>query len=522
MEQVELLEHKTSHGEMPSKCVKNNEGEIIVPIGTEGNGDVFCFDIGTIPHILIAGYSGAGKTAFIQSLIAHMANNYTEHELQFLVYDSKGIDYTCLYSIPHLIMPVITENKKAQGAISWLAVEMNRRLKICAESGSKDIHSYNYHNSDNNYLPHIFAIMDDFSSLQSYDSSLLNLLKNGRSAGVHLIIATSIVSSKIISKEILAGIPCRITFSLSSKADSRIALGQNGAEELRAPGELIFRWQNRFVRCQSTYMKFEDIQKALAPLRRKQVKDINTISEIASHIWDGAPKSEKSAECPESDELLYVAVDIVFETGQASVSMLQRRLKLGYARAARLIDNMEKMGIVGPFAGSTPRTILISKQQWEIIKKNSQPQESKSEQAISAKAESRTPSKPNEDEKPDIAMRDFAKFSLGETSLCVKDNQICLSKRIMTAYGAGTTTASFNGKIIASIVYHKPGLFSQGYLQIKMTPNINIINNNEDIFCVTKENLSEVLKIEFKKENAPMMRLFAMQISQDIGIILEE
>lgn len=522
MEQMELLEQQSTYSDNTSARINHNEGKIIVPVGKESNGSVFCLDIGSIPHILIAGYSGTGKTAFIQSLVAHMVNNYTEQEIRFIVYDAKGIDYTCLHAIPHLTMPVITDAKNAQGAMSWLEEEMDRRLKICAKSGCKDIHSYNNCRNDNNdYLPHIFLILDDFSRLQSCDSSMLNLLKNGRSTAIHLIIVTSIVSSKIISKEILAGIPCRIAFSLSSKADSRMVLGQNGAEELYAPGELIFRWQSRCVRCQCTYTQFEDMQRILAPLRRKQAKDINAISEMASHIWEDIPQSGKHSEDPASDELLYAAVDVVFETGQASVSVLQRRLKLGYARAARLIDNMEEMGIIGPFMGSTPRTILISKQQWETSKNNSKPPKSESERAISAKTESHVSSAANEDEKPDISMRDFAKFSLGETALCVKDNQICISKRVMTAFGSGTTTARFNGKIVAAVVFHKPGLFSHGYLQIKMKPNINIINNNEDIFSVTKENLSEVLKIEFRKENAPMMRLFAMQISQDIGIILE-
>ena len=508
-------------------------GEIITPIGTKADGESFLQDISQIPHFLVCGFSGAGKTSFVQTVTTYIATHYPPEEVRFIIYDSKNVDYTVYNAMPHLVLPVITDDRKAAGAISWLSIELKKRLKLLAESSAKDIVSYNKQcaASDNEKIPHLFVILDDFSSIQlgnETTASLMDILKNGRPVGIHFILVTSLTSSKVLQKDILSNVPCRISFCVSTRADSRVAIEQNGAENLSVPGELIFRWQNNLVKCQGVYIPDEDTQKAIKKLQHQNKSNINALGNMAAQIFEN-PGSDQSAQPPttesEYDELLPAAVDVVLETGQASVSMIQRRLKLGYARSARLVDMMEERGIVGPFEGAKPRQILITKSQWQTI--NSGTDKSFDNAAISnnrsAFTSNATPhTGADDDESPDIIMRDFAQFNFSDIGLCINDNQIKISNKIMTKYGPGTTTASFNGKSVAGLTYKKPRMFSRGYIEFIMKPDVKIINNSSHLITITRENLSDILKIEFDNNVSHTMKTFMTQISQDIDVPLNE
>ena len=508
-------------------------GEIITPIGTKADGESFFQDISQIPHFLVCGFSGAGKTSFVQTVTTYIATHYSPEEVRFIIYDSKNVDYSVFNALPHLIMPVITDDRKAAGAISWLSLERKKRLKLLADSSAKDIATYNKQCSvsGNEKLPHLFVILDDFSSVQfdnDTTASLMDVLKNGRPVGIHFILVTSLTSSKVLQKDVLSNVPCRISFCVSTRADSRVAIEQYGAENLCVPGELIFRWQNNLVKCKGVYIPDEDTQKAIKKIQRQNKNSINALGNMAAQIFDN-PSVEQSVKATDTalgeDELFPAAVYVVFEICQTSVSMLQRRLKLGYSRAARLVDMMEERGIVGPFEGAKPRQILITKAQWQII--NSGTGKSFDNTAIasnrSAFTSNTTPhTGADDDEGPDIIMRDFAQFNFSDIGLCINDNQIKISNKIMTKYGPGTTTASFNGKSVAGLTYKKPRMFSRGYIEFIMKPDVKIINNSSHLITITRENLSDILKIEFDNNVSHTMKTFMTQISQDIGVPLNE
>lgn len=508
-------------------------GEIITPIGTKADGETFFQDISQIPHFLVCGFSGTGKTSFIQTVTTYIATHYSPEEVRFLIYDSKNVDYNDFNALPHLIMPVITDDRKAAGAILWLSLERKKRLKLLADSSTKDIVTYNKQcaASGNEKLPHLFVILDDFSSAQldnDTTASLMDVLKNGRPVGIHFILVTSLTSSKVLQKDILSNVPCRISFCVSTRADSRVAIEQNGAENLCVPGELIFRWQNNLVKCQGVYMPDDDTRKAIKKLQRQNKKSVNALGNMAAQIFED-PSSNQSTQtpttAPEYDELLPAAVDVVFEMGQASVSMIQRRLKLGYARSARLVDMMEECGIVGPFEGSKLRQILITKAQWQAKNGTGKYYDNNavSESNRSASTGNTTSNtNADDDEGPDIEMRDFAQFNFSDIGLCISDNQIKISNKVMTKYGPGTITASFNGKSVAGLTYKKPRMFSRGYIEFIMRPDVKIINTGSHLITIKKDDLSDILKIEFDNNVSHAMKTFMTQISQDIGVPLNE
>lgn len=491
-------------------------GEIAVPIGTMADGEPFIQDLSAIPHLLICGFSGSGKTSFVQTITTLIASKYTPEKVKYIIFDSKLVDYTAYTAMPHLLVPVISDEKKAGTALSWAVTEIGSRLKQFAECSTKDLTTYNANCEINgtDMLPHIFVVLDDFSSLNLNGEAILSLmdtLKNGRPAGIHMILVTSLTSSKVLTKEILSNVSCRISFSVSSRADSRVAIEQNGAEELHSPGELYFRGQGKLIKCQGSYMPDEDIEKTIKQLQRHSRKSISALGAMAEQIFD-TPISTVSDDSV-NDPMLDEAVRTVIETGAASISLLQRRLRLGYARAGRLINEMERLGIVGPHEGSAPRKVLMSMTQWQAMNNESSSKES-SEASDSAELLNEDP--------PDIEMRDFPWFYFGKSGMCVSDNQIRISKKVMTKYGSGISTISFNGKSVSGLTYRKPHMFSCGYVQFSMKPNVNIIHLDPNLAFATQENLPELLKIEFPNDIARTMKSFMIQISDDTGIRLTE
>lgn len=495
-------------------------GEILTPIGTKPDGELFFQDISQIPHFLVCGFSGAGKTSFVQTVTTYSAAHYPPEEIRFLIYDSKFIDYNSFNALPHLLIPVINDGRKAAGMIAWLSLECKKRLKLFAGSSAKDIFSYSKQAPvpANEKLPHLFVILDDCASLQfdKDSAALMDILQNGRSVGIHLIFVTSLASSRSFQKYILPNIPCRISFCVSTKADSRTAIEQTGAEGLRVPGELLFRWQNTLLKCQGVYMPDEDIQRTIRNLRHQRMTNMNVLGTMAAQIFEDSQNDHASAPPVDEEALFSAAVDTALESGQISASTLQHRLKVGYNTASNLVNLMEKRRIIGPMEGAKPRQLLITKAQWQTIKSGNhdagQNLASREHTAVNKDAAS--------SENPDMKMRDFAQFHFRNVGLCIKDNQIVITTRVMTKYGPGTTTASFNGKSIAVLSYKNPRMFSPGYIQFLMKPNVQIISTNPDLIAIAKEELPDILKIEFDNNAAPTMKLFMTRIAEDIGIPL--
>jgi len=352
------------------ESINNTEGIFRVPIGADNEGSEIVKDFAEIPHLLVCGHSGTGKTCFVQSVMTIMAIDHPSTELNFVIYDSKLTDYTEFNHLPHTITPVISDDERFTSILQWARIEILKRYRAFSAIQVKDLKGYNKKHEEK--LPHLFIIIDDLFNLLSKTSAndVLDALKyiliHGRQAGVHCIILTSTPSSKDLQKEILTNLPIKICFAVVSKADSRTILGINGAEELAVPGEMIFKTQNQVVKCQAVYMTEDEIKDAITALDDGTTESDPNITEWLKDK-DSKSEKEQTTLAGEYDEMLPQAVEIVLEMGSCSVSLLQRRIKLGYSRAAHIVDQMEELGVVGPYEGAKPRIVTIDRAGWRHL-----------------------------------------------------------------------------------------------------------------------------------------------------------
>ncbi len=335
-------------------------------LGKDIAGNNYYVDITKMPHILIAGETGAGKSVCINSLITSLMFKATPDELKLVMIDPKVVELSIFKTIPHLLVPVVTEPKKAASALNWAVSEMTSRYKVFAESGARDIARFNAVADKEEKLPRIVVIIDELSELmmvapREVEDAICRIAQLGRAAGIHLIVATQRPSVNVITGIIKANISSRIAFKVNSGVDSRTILDQNGAEKLLGNGDMLYHPSGapKPVRLQGCYVADDDIE-AVTEYVSRGTEGSGYDEEIMSDI-NAADYSEDLDE--DFDELLPRAVEIVLEYGQASISMLQRRLRVGYARAARLVDEMEQRKIVSPFEGSKARQVLIT---WDI------------------------------------------------------------------------------------------------------------------------------------------------------------
>jgi len=355
-------------------------------VGKDIGGSCIIGNIAKMPHMLIAGTTGSGKSVCMNSIIISLLYKATPEDVKLIMVDPKMVELANYNGIPHLMIPVVTDPKKAAGALQWAVTEMMRRYKTMSDAGVRDLESYNsiVAAEGGDKVPQLIVIIDELADLmmvaaKEVEDSICRIAQMGRASGVHLVIATQRPSADVITGLMKANIPSRIAFSVASAMESRIILDTQGAEKLVGKGDMLFapigagkplRVQGCFVTdaevlAVTTYVKENYIadydQSVLEDIEKKAQQ---TGKKPAASVSDPEPTADEL----EGDELLPQAVDVVLETGQASVSMLQRRLKLGYARAARIVDEMEEKGIVGPFQGSKPRNILITKEQWDSMK----------------------------------------------------------------------------------------------------------------------------------------------------------
>ena len=341
-------------------------------------------DIEKLPHVLIAGTTGSGKSVCTNSLIISLLYKSTPDEVRFIMVDPKMVELAPYNGIPHLLIPVVTDPKKAAGALQWAVFEMMKRYKTFSENGVKKLEEYNKlarATEGMETLPSVVVVIDELADLmlvaaKEVEESICRVAQMGRAAGVHLVIATQRPSADVITGLMKANIPSRIAFAVASSLESRIILDNTGAEKLVGKGDMLYAplGAGKPTRVQGCFISPEEIEQVVEFV--KQSGEVHYSDEVIAKIEESIQEKEKSSAKggpaaaadsgdEEGDELLPAAVDVVLETGQASVSMLQRRLKLGYSRAARLVDQMEERGIVGPFEGSKPRQLLITRAQWQ-------------------------------------------------------------------------------------------------------------------------------------------------------------
>ena len=373
-------------------------------VGKDIGGNCIIGNIGRLPHVLIAGTTGSGKSVCTNSLIVSLLYKSTPDEVRFIMVDPKMVELAPYNGIPHLLIPVVTDPKKAAGALQWAVFEMMKRYKMFSEKGVKDLAGYNAL-CDNpmtteegmKKLPSVVVVIDELADLmlvaaKEVEESICRVAQMGRAAGVHLVIATQRPSADVITGLMKANIPSRIAFAVASAMESRIILDTTGAEKLVGKGDMLYfpLGDSKPTRVQGCFISPEEIERVVSFV--KETGEVQYDQTVMDKIEEALKKDDKgtmtnsdtAGEGGDYDELLGAAVDVVLETGQASVSMLQRRLKLGYSRAARLVDQMEERGIVGPFEGSKPRQLLITKAQWQEMQMKGTAPGSESEEAVSA------------------------------------------------------------------------------------------------------------------------------------------
>ncbi len=365
-------------GIVDSEAVKTSESKLALALGKDISGDPFVVDLVKMPHLLVAGSTGSGKSVSINSMICTILLKATPEEVKFLLIDPKMLELSAYEDIPHLLLPVVTNPKKAAVALTWLVEEMERRYSLLAYRGTRNIELYNRKieeemregTSDTEgekeevspaeKLPYIIVVIDELADLmiissREVEESITRLAQMARAVGIHLILATQRPSVDVLTGIIKANFPARISFQVSSKVDSRTILDTIGAENLLGMGDMLFLPPGS--------SKLKRIHGALvSPGEIKRIVDF--LRNQGKPIYDESILEEKKAKEAEGDEEEFdekynEAVDFVADTGQASISLIQRRFRIGYNRAARIVEKMEEQGIVGPSDGVKPREVLI-------------------------------------------------------------------------------------------------------------------------------------------------------------------
>ncbi len=359
----------------------DSASRLSVALGKDIAGNLAIADLGKMPHVLIAGATGSGKSVCINSIIISLLYKSSPEEVKLLMIDPKVVELGIYNGIPHLLVPVVTDPRKAAGALNWAVNEMLKRYTAFAENGVRDLAGYNKMAATKDNMatmPQIVIIIDELADLMmaapnEVEDAICRLAQMARAAGMHLVIATQRPSVDVITGVIKANIPSRIAFSVSSQVDSRTILDGAGAEKLLGRGDMLFypTGYPKPVRVQGCFVSDTEVEKIVAFIKGGDEAryDQQVIEEIDRQaVPEKGAKGDDGGGFSDEDEMLPAAIEVLIEAGQASTSLLQRKLKLGYARAARIIDQLEERGIIGPFEGSKPRQVLISRERWLEMK----------------------------------------------------------------------------------------------------------------------------------------------------------
>lgn len=365
-----------------SPVFRDSKSCVSFAVGKDISGNCIVGDIAKLPHMLIAGTTGSGKSVCMNTLILSLLYKAKPDEVKMIMVDPKMVELGIYNGIPHLLIPVVTDPKKAAGALQWAVTEMLRRYRLMSDLGVRDLESYNkavFADPEQQKMPKVVVVIDELADLmmaaaKEVEESICRIAQMGRAAGMHLVIATQRPSADVITGLMKANIPSRIAFAVSSAMESRIILDTQGAEKLVGKGDMLFAplGQGKPKRVQGCFVTDDEVQAVVSAIKAQSQS--NYSNDIMEQIEKRAEQSGKGSTAeatktaPEEeagDELLPAAVEVVLQTGQCSTSMLQRHLKLGYARAARIVDEMEERGIVGPLKGAKPRDVLVTREQWD-------------------------------------------------------------------------------------------------------------------------------------------------------------
>ena len=370
---------------LSSREFQKNDSPLAFTVGKDIGGNYIIGDIAKMPHLLIAGTTGSGKSVCMNSIIVSLLYRATPEQVRLIMIDPKMVELSIYNGIPHLLIPVVTDAKKAAGALQWAVTEMERRYQLLADFKVRDLKGYNkLARRDPNMtpMPQIVIIIDELADLmlvaaKEVENSIVRIAQKARAAGMHLVIATQRPSTNVITGIMKANIPSRIAFAVASAIDSRIILDEGGAEKLVGKGDMLYAplGAGKPTRVQGCFITDEEAEEVAEFVKTSSEADYSDdiLREIEQNVSESGGKGGQSGDPDQTalqldgDPLLPDAVEVVLDTGQASTSMLQRRLKLGYAHAARIVDELEEKGIVGPFEGSKARQVLITRDQWDTM-----------------------------------------------------------------------------------------------------------------------------------------------------------
>lgn len=512
----------------------SNESGLFVTLGQTEEKELFVRNLAQTSHILIAGPTGSGKTCFIQSILALLIDRYSSDYLKLIVYDAKAIDYNVFNGLPHLLIPVINDAKKCSGMFAWISNEVDKRYKMFSDANSRSIEQYN--KNQEKKLPYIIVVIDGLDEVmltewENIDSAISHIAQKARAAGIIMILSSSHPSAKVVTTAIKSNILCRVAFHTVSKLDSRLILDENGAENLSTPGEIIYKDQLTQNKLRSTYIPQDEIDQILINLKHSQNAKISDLSQIATSAFTGAVQENLAtaenntvaaeienladiavdsyvddalSKVSENDRLLSEAINLVIHKGIASTSLLQRELKLGYAQAARLLDLMEKRGIVGPYNESKPRKVLISNECWAQNQSNS----SNDRQT-------------NSDESSTIIpLHSFPKICCNGTTIQISNNEIRIEHpaSVTGIKYQNINYCSFNGGMLQQLIYKKAGVFKNGHITFVVSANTFSVNGISEIPISTP---SVSITIEFNRSNDAIFFQMLSQISKDTNIAID-
>lgn len=365
---------------LDSDVFRENDSKLAIALGKDVAGNVQLADIAKMPHVLIAGSTGSGKSVCINTIITSIIYHAKPSEVKFVMVDPKVVELSVYNGIPHLLIPVVTEPKKAAGALAWAVQEMDNRYNLFAEKGVRDLKGYNKaieNDEELGQLPQIVIIVDELADLMmvaknDVEDAICRLAQKARAAGMHLVIATQRPSVDVITGLIKANVPSRIAFAVSSQVDSRTILDSVGAEKLLGKGDMLYfpSGAPKPSRVQGAFVTDDEVEKIVDFVKSNGTA---TYSEDILESIENSNKTEKeitgeATEDDDTDPFLMEAIQTVIETGQASTSFIQRRFKVGYARAGRIIDQMEERGVISGYQGSKPREVLMTLDRWNELK----------------------------------------------------------------------------------------------------------------------------------------------------------
>ena len=373
-----ILESVQLRDVLENPAFQEAKSKLTVGLGMDISGQAIFADIGKMPHLLVAGATGSGKSVCINTLISSILFKAAPDEVKFILIDPKMVELSNYNGIPHLMVPVVTDPKKASSVLNWAVQEMEKRYAVFASHSVRDIKSFNRRYAEEK-MPFIVIVIDELADLmmvspRDVEDSICRILQKARAAGIHMILATQRPSVNVITGIIKANLPSRISFAVSSQVDSRTILDRGGAETLLGKGDMLFSPQGapKPIRVQGAFISDEEVEMLLDYIR-SQGQEVSENEELIDFIENDSKEEDSSEEdefLVKQDKLLPDAVELVMSTGQASSSSIQRRFRVGYSRAARLVDTMEELRIIGPSGGGNkPREILMSQEQaMELVK----------------------------------------------------------------------------------------------------------------------------------------------------------